>query len=136
MKFEDMAIEADIASAVRDVINAGAIAAGRFADEVIGVGPLPGTTEWEAEQATSVPAERTVAWHLLSLRVQLAAGLDGIETVVVLRMQGATWASIGRATGMSRQSAHERWGARTAAILDPMETGTMPAIVADDNSVS
>lgn len=135
MKFEDTVIHADIASAVRDVVNAGATEAGRFADEVIGVGPLPGTKEWDAEQATSVPAERALAWHLLSLRVQLSAGLDGIETVVVLRTQGATWATIGRATGMSRQSAHERWGTRAAAILDPMETGEMPAIVADDDSV-
>lgn len=134
MKFEDAVIQAEIGSAVRDVINAGAAEAGRWADEIIGVGPLPGTKEWDAEQSTTVPAERTSAWHLLSLRIQLSAGLEGLETVVVLRMHGATWASIGRATGMSRQSAHERWGARVATILDPMETGTMPAIVADDDS--
>jgi hypothetical protein len=133
MKFTDTATQADIAPAVRAVINAGATEAGRYADEIIGFGPLPGTAEWDAEQATTIPAERALAWHLLSLRIQLAAGLDGIETVVVLRMQGATWAVIGRATGMSRQSAHERWGTRVAAILDPMGTG-MPAIVADDDS--
>ncbi|MDJ0394318.1 hypothetical protein QMK17_13375 [Rhodococcus sp. G-MC3] len=132
MTFEDTAIETDIAAAVRAVVNAGATEAGRFSDEIIGFGPLPGTPEWEAEQSTTVPAERALAWHLLSLRIQLAAGLDGIETVIVLRTQGATWAIIGRATGISRQSAHERWGARVTAILDPMETG-MPTLVAKDN---
>lgn len=133
MKFDELATQADVAPAARAVINAGAIEAGRYADEIIGVGPLPGTAEWDAEQTTTIPAERALAWHLLSLRIQLAAGLDGIETVIVLRTQGATWAVIGRATGMSRQSAHERWGTRVATILDPMGTG-MPAIVADDDT--
>ncbi|MGN7134732.1 hypothetical protein ACTHQY_15815 [Rhodococcoides corynebacterioides] len=135
MTFEKVVHDADIGSAVRDVVDAAAAEAGRWADRIVGTGPLPGTEEWEAEQSTTVPAERTLAWHLLSLRIQLAAGLDGLETVVVLRMQGATWAAIGRATGMSRQSAHERWSARTAAILDPMQTGTMPSIVADDDAL-
>lgn len=62
----------------------------------------------------------TSAGSLLSLRVQVAAGLDGIETVNVLRMQGATWAAIGEAVGMSRQSAHERWSARVTGVLDPI----------------
>lgn len=31
-------------------------------------------------------------------------------TVVLAREAGATWAQIGDAAGMSRQSAHERWG--------------------------
>lgn len=131
MNFNDVVTQADIAGAVRDVVNAAASEAGRRADEIVGFGPLPGTPEWEAEQATTVPRERALAWHLLSLRIQLAAGLDGIETVIVLRMQGATWAAIGRAAAMSRQSAHERWGSRVTDTLDPMSTG-MPAIVADD----
>jgi hypothetical protein len=33
---------------------------------------------------------------------------------------------------MTRQSAHERWGARTTALLDPLGTG-LPATVADDD---
>lgn len=32
------------------------------------------------------------------------------EAVVAAREAGATWAQIGEAVGMSRQSAHERWG--------------------------
>lgn len=35
-------------------------------------------------------------------------GLD--EAVVTAREAGATWAQIGDAVGISRQSAHERWG--------------------------
>nr|WP_307830884.1 hypothetical protein [Rhodococcus sp. KRD162] len=127
-----LATEANIDTATRAVVTAAATEAGRIADEIIGTGPLPGTPEWEAEQSTDMPARRSLAWHLLSLRVQLAAGLDGIETVVVLRVQGATWATIGTAVGMSRQSAHERWGARSTAILDPVGDG-LPAIVPDDS---
>ncbi|MFI8566122.1 hypothetical protein ACIGGF_06115 [Rhodococcus sp. NPDC078407] len=127
-----LATEADITAATRAVVTAAATEAGRIADEIIGTGPLPGTPEWEAEQSTDLPARRSIAWHLLSLRVQLAAGLDGIETVVVLRVSGATWATIGTAVGMSRQSAHERWGARSAAVLDPVGDG-LPEIVPNDS---
>lgn len=131
MNYLDMVERVDITSGVRAVVTGAAAEAGRFADSIVGTGPLPGTPEWEAEQTTPIPADRTLAWHLLSLRVQLAAGLDGIETVIILRMTGATWAVIGRMVGMSRQSAHERWSARTTAVLDPVGAG-MPAIVADD----
>ncbi|MDV6302953.1 MULTISPECIES: hypothetical protein [Rhodococcus] len=127
-----LATEADITAATRAVVTAAATEAGRIADEIIGTGPLPGTPDWEAEQSTDLPARRSVAWHLLSLRVQLAAGLDGIETVVVLRVQGTTWATIGTAVGMSRQSAHERWGTRSAAILDPVGDG-LPEVVPNDS---
>lgn len=127
-----LATEANIDAAARAVQNAAATEAGRIADEIIGTGPLPGTAEWEAEQSTDLPARRSIAWHLLSLRIQLAADLDGIETVVVLRVQGTTWATIGSAVGMSRQSAHERWGARSAAILDPVGDG-VPEVVPKDS---
>lgn len=127
-----LAIEADISTAAQAVVTVAAIEAGRVADEVIGTGPLPGTPEWDAEQSTDLPARRSIAWHLLSLRVQLTAGLDGLETVVVLRVQGTTWAMIGQAIGMTRQSAHERWGARSAAVLDPVGDGP-PEIVPDDD---
>ncbi|OZE24561.1 MULTISPECIES: hypothetical protein [unclassified Rhodococcus (in: high G+C Gram-positive bacteria)] len=127
-----LATEADITAGARAVVTAAATEAGRIADEIIGTGPLPGTPDWEAEQSTDLPARRSVAWHLLSLRVQLAAGLDGIETIVVLRVQGTTWATIGTAVGMSRQSAHERWGARSAAILDPVGDG-LPKVVPNDS---
>lgn len=131
MPLIDEACRCEIDSGVRALIEGAAAEAGRFADAAIGTGPLPGTAEWEAEQTTTRPGERAIAWQLVSLRVQLAAGLDGLETVTVLRVQGATWAVIGRATGMSRQSAHERWGARTTAVLDPAGTG-MPTNVAED----
>jgi hypothetical protein len=131
MDYRTLIAQADISNAVRGVINAAALEAGRFADSIVGTGPLPGTPDWDQEQGTSAPADRTLAWHLLSLRVQVAAGLGGIETVIVLRMQGATWAAIGEAVGMSRQSAHERWSARVTGVLDPMGTG-MPSIVAAD----
>ena len=37
--------------------------------------------------------------------------LDELErSVEQARAAGATWSQIGAATGMSRQSAHERWG--------------------------
>ncbi|WAC55482.1 hypothetical protein [Gordonia sp. SL306] len=118
--------------AARQVVTAAATEAGRHADEIIGTGPLPGTDEWEAEQGTAVPRQRTLAWHLVSLRIQLGAGLDGLETVLVLRTQGATWATIGRAAGMTRQAAHERWGTRIRAVLDPVGEG-LPDIVPDDD---
>jgi len=39
-----------------------------------------------------------------------AAELD--EAVRTVRRSGASWADIGRATGMSRQSTNERWSSR------------------------
>ncbi|MGJ0118057.1 hypothetical protein ACQ7HM_02520 [Williamsia sp. MIQD14] len=132
MPYIDTACEVDIAGHIRAVTAAAAEQAGRCSDDVIGTGPLPGTPEWEAEQSTATPAQRSIAWHLLSLRIQVAAGLDGVETVVVLRVLGAPWAAIGRATGMSRQSAHERWGTRSRAVLDPVGSG-LPSIVVDDD---
>ncbi|WUN59319.1 hypothetical protein OHB23_10415 [Rhodococcus sp. NBC_00294] len=131
MDHRSVVTQTDISSAVRRVVDTAATEAGRFADRVVGTGPLPGTREWEVEQDTSLPADRARAWHLLSLRVQVAAGLDGIETVVVLRMQGTTWAAIGEAVGMSRQSAHERWSSRANGVLDPMGTGLPPIATAD-----
>lgn len=46
---------------------------------------------------------------------EAAAGVERAQalletTVVLAREAGATWAQIGDAAGMSRQSAHERWG--------------------------
>ncbi len=39
---------------------------------------------------------------------QAEASLD--DTVTAAREAGITWAQIGAALGMTRQSAHERWG--------------------------
>lgn len=81
-----------------------------WAEEVIGTDPLPGINEWVAERQIVVPAECALASQLLSLRVQLAVGPDGLDSVVALRSAGVAWSVIGWATNMSRQSAHRRWG--------------------------
>lgn len=62
-------------------------------------------------------------WHIgpaaAALEVEAAAGrlaaaVDGLdETVQAARTVGVSWADIGRATGMTRQSANQRWAART-----------------------
>ncbi|ALG84312.1 hypothetical protein [Gordonia phthalatica] len=117
MNLVERANEVDVTDAARAVLNVAASEAGRFADELIGTGPLPGTDAWKAEQETDVPAQRMLAWQLVSLRVQFAAGLDCIETVIVLRSMSTSWETIGRAVGMSRQAAHERWGTRVKALL-------------------
>ncbi|MFE3293378.1 hypothetical protein [Rhodococcus sp. NPDC059234] len=131
----EMALTADIAHRVPAVTVVAMAEVGRQADEIVGVGPLPGTPEWEAEAGTDLPARRQLAWQLACLRLELGAGLDGVETVIVLRGSGVTWAVIGRAAGVTRQSAHERWGARVAAVLDRYGTG-MPESVADDDPVA
>ncbi|EGD56676.1 hypothetical protein [Gordonia neofelifaecis] len=117
MTLIDRACSVDVTESSRRVLNAAATEAGRCADELIGTGPLPGTVEWDAEQGTEIPAQRMLAWQLVSLRVQFGAGLDCIETVIVLRTMAVSWEVIGRAVGMTRQAAHERWGARVKLIL-------------------
>jgi hypothetical protein len=128
----DRAVTADVGGASAAVVAAGVLEAGRQADLIVGTGPLPGTDEWLAEEGTAIPAERQLAWQLACLRIQLGAGIDSVETVMSLRRCGATWATIGRATGMTRQSAHERWGRHVAAILDPYGAGMPPAVPDDD----
>jgi len=82
-----------------------------------------------------VDAAQQLAWQLACLRIELAAGWEPIETVVSLRRFGATWAVIGAAAGMTRQSAHERWHAPTLAVLDRYGSGEMGGPVADDEPV-
>lgn len=47
----------------------------------------------------------------LAQLVALAAALDDAAAVGVagIRASGRSWADVGRATGMTRQAAHERW---------------------------
>ncbi len=73
--------------------------------------------EWHAEEGTGRPQQRERAWQLLQLRIGLAAGLDPLPVLVGLRRHGASWEQIARAAGVSRQSAHERWAGRVAALL-------------------
>ncbi|MGW0043102.1 hypothetical protein [Rhodococcus sp. NPDC003348] len=127
----ERALAADVTAQASAVTVAALAEVGRQADLIVGAGPLPGTPEWEAEEGTDIPLERQLAWQLTSLRLQLAAGLDCADTVVVLRAGGVTWALIARAAGITRQSAHERWGGRVREILDRHGEG-MPDSVADD----
>ncbi|WP_280232273.1 hypothetical protein [Nocardia cyriacigeorgica] len=58
------------------------------------IAPMRGTADVEDAAAEVVEAQRRLN-----------------EAVVAARAQGASWEAIGRAAGMSRQSAHERWSA-------------------------
>lgn len=65
--------------------------------------------------ATSDPEDLV---ELVSLRVVLD---DAIDTAVIgLRQRGVSWSQIGDALGITKQSAHERWGVR-AALTVPVE---------------
>ncbi len=90
----------------------------RRADAIAGVPPVPGTPEWEAEQGTDAPLHRETAWRLAAFRIGLAAGLDPLPHLVGLRHTGVSWDTIGRAAGITRQSAHERWAARVSAVVE------------------
>ncbi len=113
------ALSADVTAAAAAVQVAAVTEAGRQADALLGEPPLPGSTEWHAEEGTGVPARRQRAWELLQLRIGLGAGLDPLPTLVGLRRGGATWEQIAGAAGVTRQSAHERWASRVAEILEP-----------------
>lgn len=128
----ETALTADISSGVRAVCVAAVQEAQEQAVMIVGDGPAPGTPEWGAEEGSTIVEERQQAWALASLRLQLAAGLDGLNEVILLRRMGVTWALIGRAADMTRQSAHERWGHVVMAVLDRYGTGELGGPVADD----
>jgi hypothetical protein len=113
------ALATDVTAAAAAVQVAAVTEAGRQADALLGEPPLPGSVEWHAEEGTDTPARRQRAWELLQLRIGLGAGLDPLPTLVGLRRNGVTWEQIGEAAGMTRQSAHERWAAKVAAVLEP-----------------
>jgi hypothetical protein len=115
----EIALTADVATAAAAVQVAAVTEAGRQADALLGEPPLPGSLEWHAEEGTAAPARRQRAWELLQLRIGLGAGLDPLPVLVGLRRAGATWEEIGRAAGITRQSAHERWATQVAAVLEP-----------------
>lgn len=133
MSLIDLALDTPVEDAARSAQTAAVIEANRQAWLVIGSNPLPGTHEWEQEEATGLGTERQRAWQLINLRIQLAAGLDAFEEVVMMRRMGETWATIGRAAGMTRQSAHERWGHRVLSVLDRYGSGELGGPVADDD---
>ncbi len=115
----ELALTADVTAAGAAVQVAAVSEAGMQADALLGQPPVPGSIEWHAEEGTAVPVQRERAWQLLQLRIGLAAGMDPIPVLIGLRNHGATWEEIARAAGVTRQSAHERWASRVAAILLP-----------------
>jgi hypothetical protein len=127
----DLALTVDVTAAAAAVQVAAVTEAGRQADAILGEPPLPGSVEWHAEEGTDVPLHRQRAWELLQLRIGLGAGLDPVPTLVGLRRHGVTWEQIAHAAGVTRQSAHERWAAKVAAILEP-EGHDEPGRPADD----
>lgn len=114
----DDVLTVDVTAAAQAVVAAAVTELDRHADAIAGVPPLPGTPEWEAEQGTDVPLRRETAWRLAAFRIGLAAGLDPLPHLVGLRHTGVSWETVGRAAGITRQSAHERWAARVAAVVE------------------
>lgn len=122
----DDVLTLDITPAANAVTAAAVAELDRRADAIAGVPPLPGTAEWEAEQGTGTPALRETAWRVAAFRIGLAAGLDPIHHLVALRHTGVSWDTIGRAAGITRQSAHERWASRVADVVEGRTRSTVP----------
>jgi hypothetical protein len=114
----DTALTADVTAAAAAVQVAAVTEAGRQADALLGEPPVPGSVEWHAEEGTDVPVRRERAWQLLQLRIGLGAGMDPLPVLIGLRRHGSTWEEIARAAGITRQTAHERWAGRVAAVLE------------------
>ncbi len=153
----ELALTADVAGAATAAVHAGVAEAQRQASRIVGIagaieGPSSDSGRVDSGRADSgradpghapgaptnpapVDAAQQLAWQLACLRIELAAGWEPIETVVSLRRLGATWAVIGAAAGMTRQSAHERWPAPTLAVLDRYGSGELGGPVADDEPV-
>lgn len=121
---------------MRAVIAAGVSEVSRQVDQILGGYPVPGSSEWERISGTAEERERELWAQLLGLRIEIAAGIDPLLTVVGLRRWGASWQAIAEATGTSRQAAHERWGRQVTQILDRYQTGDMGGPVADDAELS
>ena len=94
--------------------------------------PDPDTISDADADADTDTEERNLAIQVLAFRIEHAAGLDAVGSVVGLRRWGVTWDTLGRAVGMSRQAAHHRWGAQVRATLDRYGTGEPGGPVADD----
>ena len=141
--FTELALTADITMATTAAVQAGVAEAQRQASRIVGTDGLtadsgrvdPARTDPAHIDPTHIYPAQLMAWQLACLRIELAAGWEPIETVVSLRRFGATWAVIGAAAGMSRQSAHERWNAGTLAVLDRYGSGELGGPVADDRPV-
>ena len=92
------ALTASVDTAATSTVNAAIVEAGAQADRIVGVGPLPGTAEWEAEQDSEIPAQRQMAWQLACLRIQLAAGVDSTGPAILdlskIRGQPVLWSHV------------------------------------------
>lgn len=98
---------------------------GDLADELLGR-PAWGSPEWiEATKALDGDKKASRAWlrewHLTKIRISRAAEIDPTGDVLNARKNGATWADIGDAWGVSMQRAHEKWkdAAKVAGTLYP-----------------
>ncbi|MTD16143.1 hypothetical protein GIS00_19575 [Nakamurella sp. YIM 132087] len=103
----------------------------RQVDALLGPRPVPGTPEHEAVADDGGRYER--ARQLLALRLTLQAGLDARWDVLALRRWGVTWELVGRAAGVSRQSAHERWSPWIREVLS-RGGGELDALAAPDRA--
>lgn len=78
----------------------------------------------DARVAVIVPAASgsalTQVAALSALRAEVCQQLD--EAVVTARAAGASWSEVGRAAGMTRQSAHERWASCTVHLTASSES--------------
>ena len=115
--------EAQLEAAVTAVINAGVVEAQHQARRLAAVPTSSG----------AIPTGLVGNEDLLGLYLQSRAGLDVTREVVLQRRQGTTWQQIGAATGMTRQSAHERWAPAVRAILDRYATGELAHLAHQDS---
>lgn len=79
--------------------------------------------EWKAHIAPDVATGAVVAAACTA--ADAARRLD--EAAVAARLAGASWDAIGRAAGIARQSAHERWAA-AAATAERIGPDPVPAL--------
>jgi hypothetical protein len=106
--------------------NAAVNEATRQADFLVS-GHLAGTDDGSGGRTAAARARRELAVQIVQFRIELAAGIDPLASVVGLRRWGATWDLIARAAGISRQAAHERWGRLVVQVLDRYRTGEFGA---------
>lgn len=86
-----------------------------------GSAPSIENLSWPCEDGTSELADCRQAFEAVAVA---AAGVTQArvrleDKIRQARALGVTWEAIGRATGMSRQSAHQRWSAAAAAAEAP-----------------
>ncbi|GAB3807234.1 hypothetical protein [Micromonospora zhanjiangensis] len=82
------ALTVDVAAATAAAVAAAVDEASQQADRLLGGRPVPGSARWTAEDGTPTAADREVAAQVVRLRIELAAGLDPIGSLVGLRRWG------------------------------------------------